>query len=176
MKTKTFLSLAVSTGLIFILANVSFAVEKIGFISIQEIIATSDAGKTLADGFRKVMEKDRASLQEKENQLKKMKEELEKQRTTLKEDIIKQKEATFDKQYREFQVMANDFNTDLRQREQEIFRQLIPEIAKVLKTMGEREKYTMIVDPGMSQIPYFTTSQDITKQVVQEFNKAYKLK
>lgn len=172
MKTRTFI--AVAFILSFLLgANLSaIAAEKIGFVDIQEVITTSNIGKAQAEEFKKVMDKDRAALVEKETELKKMKEEIDKQRTTLKPEALKKKEAEFEKKLRDFQVAANDFNNDLRQREQEIFRKLIPEIMKIVKSIGEKGKYTMIVDPRVSQLPYHAADHDITKQVIEEFNKA----
>ena len=172
MKIRTVIAIAFFLSFLLGLNVSANAEEKIGFVSFQEVITTSNVGKAQADEFKKIMDKDRASLLEKETDLKKMKEEIEKQRTTLKEDALKKKEAEFEKKVRDFQVSANDFNNDLRQREQEIFRKLIPEIMKIVKSMGEKGKYTMIVDPIVSQLPYFDPEHDLTKKVVEEFNKA----
>lgn len=172
MRTRTLIALAFFLSIALGLSVPAGAEEKIGFVSFQEVITTSHAGKAQADEFKKIMEKDRAGLQEKENELKKLKEEIEKQRTTLKEDALKKKEAEFEKRLRDFQVSANDFNNDLRQREQEIFRKLIPEIMKIVKSMAEQGKYTMIVDPMVSQLPYYAPDHDLTKKVIEEFDKA----
>ncbi|MEN6464574.1 MAG: OmpH family outer membrane protein [Syntrophaceae bacterium] len=172
MKNRTLIILAFFLSILLGLSVPANAEEKIGFVNFQEVITTSNAGKAQADEFKKIMDKDRAALLEKETELKKMKEEIDKQRTTLKEAALKKKEAEFEKKLRDFQVAANDFNNDLRQREQEIFRKMIPEIMKIVKSMGEKGKYTMIVDPLVSQLPYHAADQDLTKKVIEEFNKA----
>lgn len=172
MRARTLIALAFFLSIVLGLGVPAGAEEKIGFVIFQEVITTSNAGKAQADEFKKIMDKDRTALLEKESELKKLKEEIEKQRITLKEDVLKKKEAEFEKKVRDFQVSANDFNNDLRQREQEIFRKLIPEIMKIVKSIAEKGKYTMIVDPMVSQLPYFAPDHDLTKQVVEEFNKA----
>lgn len=172
MKNRTLVALAFFLSVMLGLNATAAAEEKIGFVNFQEVITTSNVGKAQADEFKKIMEKDRAALLDKENDLKKMKEEIEKQKMTLKEDALKKKEAEFDKKLRDFQVAANDFNNDLRQREQEIFRKMIPEIVKVVKKLGDEGKYTMIIDPMVSQLPYHAADHDLTKQVIEEFNKA----
>lgn len=171
MKKRTMIILVVFS-LIFVTGmNLpACAEEKIGFVNVQEVMTKSNMGKAQAEEFKKIMDKDRAALMERDAELKKMKEEIEKQRTTLKEGALKKKEAEFEKKARDFQVAANDFQNDLRQREQEIIRKLYPEIMKVIKAIGEKNKYTMITD--VSQSYYFSSKNDITEQVLEEFNKA----
>lgn len=168
MRTRTLIAFAFFLSILLGLTVAAGAEEKIGFVNFQEVLTTSNLGKAQADEFKKIMEKDRAALLEKENELKKMKEEIEKQKTTLKEAALKKKEAEFEKKLRDYQVSANDFNNDLRQREQEIVRKIMPEIMKIVKEIGQKGKYTMITD---TQIPYYAADHDITKQVLDELNK-----
>ena len=72
--------------------------------------------------------------------------------------------------------MVKDSYEELQVKEQEILKRLIPEILKVVQAIGEKEKYSMIVD--ISQIPmaYHAKENDITKRVIDEFNKTYKPK
>jgi len=176
MKAKSFTVFGLAV--VFLLAGTlsALAAEKIGFVNFREVITTSNAGKAQIEDFKKIMDKDQAALQEKENELKKLKEELDKQKSTLKPEALKQKEANFEMRLRDYQVAANDFNNDLRQREQEIFRKMMPDILKIVKSMGETGKYTMIIDPALLQIPYFSPGNDLTKKVVEEVNKTVKSK
>lgn len=150
------------------------AADKVGFVNFREVIANSSAGKAQIEDFKKIMEKDQAVLVEKETELKKLKDEIDKQKSTLKPEVLKQKEAAFEKKVRDFQVAANDFNNDLRQREQEIYRKMMPDIMKIVKDLGDAGKYTMIVDPVLLQLPYFSAENDLTKKVTEEFNKISK--
>ncbi len=169
MKTRILIALSIIFSAVLGLSMSVYAAEKIGFVNFQEVITTSNLGKAQAEDFKKVMDKDRAVLMEKEAELKKLKEEIEKQRSTLKAEVLKKKEAEFEKKARDFQVSANDFNNDLRQREQEIVRKIMPEIMKIVKEIGKKGKYTMITD---TQLPYYSPDNDITKQVLEELNKA----
>ncbi len=172
MKTRKLIALAFFLSVLLGFNVSALAEEKIGFVNFQEVITTSDLGKVQIQEFKKIMDKDRTALLEKEAELKKMKEEIDKQKMTLKEDALKKKEAEFEKKYRDYQVSATDLQNDLRQREQEIFRKMMPEIMKIVKSMGEKGKYTMIVDPMFSQVAYFAPDHDLTKKVIEEFNKA----
>ncbi|MBU2252385.1 MAG: OmpH family outer membrane protein, partial [Proteobacteria bacterium] len=65
--------------------------EKTGFVDIREVMLTSSAGKKASEDFKKVFEKNKAAIQDRETELKKLKDELEKQRPLLKEDAMKDK-------------------------------------------------------------------------------------
>ncbi|NPU85473.1 MAG: OmpH family outer membrane protein [Syntrophaceae bacterium] len=157
-------------------AGAAWSVEKIGFINVQEAMLTSNAGKQMGEEMRKLIAKDRAVIEEKEKELRKLREELDKQRTVLTESALREKETTLQKKYRDYQVAAKDFEDELRAKEQEIFKKLFPEVLKIVRSIADKEKFTLILDPYVLQIPYFSAKEDITKRVVDEFNRTYKEK
>jgi outer membrane protein len=152
------------------------AAEKIAFVHFRTALINSEAGKVAAGQMSKVIEKDKAAIQAKEKELQKQKDELEKQRQVLKEDAYRAKELDYQKKLRDYQLMVKDANEEVQAKEQEVFRPLYPVLMQAIREIGEREKYTMIVDPQVTQIIFFDKKQDITKQVTEDFNKAYKAK
>jgi len=59
------------------------AAEKTGFMSMQEVMLKSNAGKKASEAIKKIYDKDRAQIQAKEAELQKLKDELEKQKSIL---------------------------------------------------------------------------------------------
>ena len=156
------------------------AAEKIGFVNVQEILATSNAGKKELEDIRKGIEKTKAMLQEKETELKKLDEELKKQKPLLKEEVFKEKELSFQKKVRDYQILVKDSNEELNVKQQEVAKKMLPEIQKLVQAIGEKEKYTMIIDSNAFlqafNFGYFAKENDLTKRVLEEFNKTYKPK
>jgi outer membrane protein len=156
------------------------AAEKTGFVNFREALITSNAGKKEMEDIKKSVDKTKGVIKEREAELSKLKEELEKQKPLLKEEVLKEKEHVFQKKLRDYQNLIKDSNEDLQAREEEIFRRMYPEIMKVVQAIGEREKFTMIMDIGQVPVPvpiaYYAKENDITKKVVDEFNKTYKPK
>ena len=152
------------------------AAEKTGFVDIREVMITSNAGKKAAEDFRKTYEKEKAVIVEKENELKKLKDELEKQRPLLKEEVIKEKDSALQKKYRDYQLLVKDSEEELRAKDQELSKKLLPEIMKLVQAIGEKEKYTMIIDMGQIPLAYYAKENDLTKRVIEEFNRTYKPK
>jgi outer membrane protein len=168
------------TGLvIFALAltgSIATAAEKTGFVDVREIMFTSNAGKKENDDIKKSIDKTKAIIKERENELTKLKDELEKQKPLLKEESMKEKEIAYQKKLRDYQLLVKDSNEELQAKEQEILKKMLPEILKLVQTIGEKEKYGMIIDISQIPLAYYAKENDLTKRVVEEFNKSYKPK
>lgn len=152
------------------------AAEKTGFVDLREIMLKSNAGKKATEEFGKLYEKDKSKIQAKEAELKKLKDELEKQRTILKEAAMKEKEIAYQKTFRDYQLMVKDANEELQARDQDLSKKMLPDILKVIQAIGDKEKYTMIIDIGTLPLAYHAKENDLTNRVIEEFNKTYKPK
>ena len=161
---------------LFLCGTCAFAAEKIGVIDMREIMVKSDAGKKAEQDIGKLYEKDKSSIQAKEAELKKLKDELEKQRSVLNESAMKEKEQTYQKKFRDYQLMVKDSNEELKSKDQELSKKLVPDILQVIRAIGDKEKYTLIIDIGTMPIPYFAKENNITQKVIEEFNKTFKSK
>lgn len=152
----------------------TFAVEKTGFVDVRDVLMKSEAGKRASEEFKKLYDKDRAQIEAKEAELKKLKDELERQRTILTESAMRAREAAYQKEFRYYQMMVKDANEELQARDQEFSKEFIPKVLKVVQAIGEREKYSLIIDISTIPIAYYSKEKDITKRVIDEFNKQYK--
>ena len=152
------------------------AAEKTGFVNVREVMFTSTAGKKEADDLKKSIDKTKALINQRETELSKLKDELEKQKPLLKEEALKEKELAYQKKYRDYQNLVKDSNEELQVKEQEVLKKLIPEILKVIESIGEKEKYSMIVDISQIPLAYHAKENEITKRVIEEFNNTYKPK
>jgi outer membrane protein len=145
--------------------------EKIGFIDVREVLAKSESGKKAHAEFKKIFEKKRTVIQQKEADLKKQKEAFDQQKAGLSEITAKEKELELQKAIRDFQRMVNDANEEMKLKDQELSRKFIPEILKVVNTLAERDGYTLILDINNPVVVYSTRANNITDMVIIEFNK-----
>jgi outer membrane protein len=156
--------------------SLAAAAEKTGFVDVREVMFTSNAGKKENDDIKKSIDKTKAIIRERENELTKLKDELEKQRPLLKEESMKEKELAYQKKLRDYQLLVKDSNEELQAKEQEILKKMVPEILKIVQTIGEKEKYSVIIDISAIPLAYYSKENDLTKRVIDEFNKSYKPK
>lgn len=175
MKKNGLMILTLMTVLaIFLHGSYASAAEKTGFIDMRQIMLNSDAGKKATSELNKIYEKDKGQIQNKEAELKKLKEELDKQKAVLTEAAMKEREAAYQKKFRDYQLLVKDSNEEMQSRDQELSKKMVPEILKVVKTIGDKEKYTVIIDLSSFPIPYHAKENELTDRVIQELNKTYK--
>jgi len=176
MKRHGLIVMGVMAMVLALSASWAVAADKTGFVDFRKVMLTSNAGKKAAEDYKKAFDKNKAAIQEREAELKKLKDELEKQRSLLKEEAMKEKEIAYQKKFRDYQLLVKDSNEELQATDQELSRKLFPEILKVVQTIGERDKYTMIVDISTLPLAYYAKESDLTNRVIEEFNKTYKPK
>ena len=150
------------------------AEEKIGFYDMDQVIRNSDAGKKSIEEIKKIVDKSKAVIQGKESELQKLKDELDKQRSLMKPEVLKDKEAAYQKKFRDYQLLVKDSNEELQGKQQEMAKAFVPEIMKIVKAIGEREKFTLIIDTYTIPVAYWNKANDLTKKVLDEFNKTFK--
>ena len=105
--------------------------------------------------------------------LKKLKDDLEKQRPVLTESAYKEKELSYQKEYRDYKRFIEDTNGEMKLKDQELSRKLIPEVLKIVNTIGKREGYTSIMDVNSGGLVFHSKANDITTKVIKEYNKVY---
>jgi len=174
---RKYLFFVIVVGLVFSLSlgNPQLAsAEKIGFVNVKEVMMNSDAGKATIEEFNKTAEKVTRTKQDKEKELQKLKDELEKQRPVLTEKAMKDKEQAYQKKFRDYQDLLKDANEDMQAREQEFLTKNVPEIMKIVSSIGEKEGYTLIMDISNPTIAFHAKDNNLTQRVTQEFNKLRK--
>jgi outer membrane protein len=171
MKKSIYL-IAVITLLVFVCNSSSLAGDKIGFINLQEIMQISNTGKKAAEDFKKYYDKETLEIKSAEKELKKMKDDLEKQGSIMTQSSKNEKEAAYQKKLRDYQLLVNDTNEELKNRDKEMTQKLMPEIIKIVRSIAEKEKYTLVIDVATMPIPYYAKEGDFSKKVIEEFNKA----
>lgn len=169
---KSILLIAGLTLLLFAWTNTALAADKIGFINMQTIIQNSNAGKKAAEDFKKLFARKQENIKSMENEVKKLKDELDKQGAVMTASARGDKETAYQRKMRDYQILVDDTNKELQKRDQEYSQQLIPEILKVVRAIAEKEKYTVIMDISTMPLPYFDKAGDISKKVIDDFNKA----
>ena len=169
---RSFYFMAVMISVVFVWNTSSFAVDKIGFINLQEIMQNSTAGKKAAEDFKKFYEKETQEIKSSEKELKKMKDELEKQSSIMTQSSQKEKETANQKKLRDYQLLVSDTNEELKKRDQEMTQKLMPGIMKIVRAIAEKEKFTLVIDVATMPIPYYDKENDFSKKVIEEFNKS----
>lgn len=173
---KTILTCTAATIILLFATASSWPADpsKIGFFNMEEVLNTSEAGKAANEELKKAYEKNKEKIQAQEKELFRLKEELEKQRTILTEQAFKQKEESYNKKFRDYQDLVKDANDEMNARRQELVGKFVPDIMKIVETLGKKEGYMAIFDLTNVPVSFYNKDLDLTKRIIEEFNKIVK--
>jgi outer membrane protein len=145
--------------------------SKIGLVDFQKILDNSTAGKAAQAEINKKGEA-------MESEIKKMGEEVESLKNNLeREALVMSREAREEKE-RELRTKIGDFR-DLQARhvqtfkeaERELVQKIQVEVMDLLKEIGAKGNYQLILERRESGSLYFLDSMDLTDQIIEAYNK-----
>ncbi len=144
---------------------------KIGYVHAQRILEETKAGKKIRRELDNLAKEKRAKLEALKDKILKMDEELAKKQLVLSldtktklEENIRRKQLDL-KRYQEDSLMA------LKRFEKEALTKVNADAMRIIKKIGEEEKYTLILEVRESNILYADTQIDITDKVIEAYNQ-----
>lgn len=158
-------------------ASVAFSAEKavkIGYIDLQRALNESDAGKEAKATFNKRVEELQKVLDEKQNELKKLQDEMEKQKGLLTPEARGEKEKVYQQKLKDVQRFAKDSQEELQQKDAEMTKKILRDLRDIIKKIGNEEGYTIILERGDAFVLYAAEGVDITEKVIKAYSKARK--
>jgi len=157
--------------LVLILPTVSFAVEpfKIGCIDLQKVLYESEAGKKAKSDIDALIKSKQSVLDEKRKVIEKMRGEVEKQASILSPEAKKSKQDELEKMEREYLRVAQDSDTEVRKKDNELRDIILKEILELVNKVGNEEGYTLIIERGT--VLYLDKVIDFTDEVIKKYNE-----
>lgn len=175
MKTKgVFTVMATVAMSLFFWTSCTAAAEKIGFVNFKEIAVNSEVGKKFFTGLKKDAEKADVKAKARQKELMALNDEIKSRGAATRPEVLRGKRSSLEKKARDYELMLKDIRDDFGKREQEFISKIEPHAIKIIRTIGEREKFTVLLEPSIMMIPYYDRERDITKKVLDEFNRTYK--
>ncbi|OPY69222.1 MAG: periplasmic chaperone [Syntrophorhabdaceae bacterium PtaU1.Bin034] len=149
---------------------------KVGYVDLQKVMMESDKGKEARKSLTDEVEKLKKNLNQKQEELQKMKDALEKQTAMITPEARAEKEKQYQAKLKDYQRVANDYQTELQQKDQEFTQKILKDLEDIIKRTGEGEKYTLILEKSQAGILYGATSADVTDKVIAMYNESSKKK
>ena len=155
---------------IFAQANPGYAKDvRVGVIDIQAAVTGTNEWKKEFASFKTKFKKEKLSIAAKENNLKKMIEDLNKKSMVLSPELKKKKEEVLLKKKRDFERHVQDKNEEFAKSEKAITNKILKKMVKIVKDLGENKKFTMILEKKVGL--YFDQSVDLTTLATRTYNK-----
>ncbi len=154
----------------FMLAAGTVAAElKIAVLDTQRALVESEEATALLAQAEK-------ELQEEQNEVTTLRDEIEALQQRLQTDgevmsAAEQRKVQKDIEDKQidFQFLVNKLQKEVKDRQQDIFQQMVPKIDKVLKDLIELEGYDLIME--RANLRYVNSKHDITRKVTEKLNE-----
>lgn len=144
---------------------------KVGYVDLQKALNLSSAGKAAKEKMKAKFKDYDANVQKKQDELKKLKEDLEKQAMLLSAEARAAKERDYQQKVKDYQRLTKDIQEELQQADADYTRKILEEIFKVVQQIGKQEGYTLVFEKTESSILYASDGIDMTDRVIQAFDK-----
>ena len=143
---------------------------KIGYVDLQRALNESSAGKKAKEDFRGQVDKLETQLKGKKEELDRLKEELESKGTVMADDRRRKLEGEFEAKRLDLKRRFEDSQAELQKKDQELTGKIIQDLQTIIKEVGDRDGFTLILELGSSPVLYFKKSADITDDVLAVYN------
>ncbi len=169
----TVVALAVMSLPVFALGQAAQPI-KIGYIDLQRVMLESEKGKEARKLLTDEADKLKKTLNQKQDEIQKLKDALERQASTITPEARADKEKQYQAKLKDYQRLAGDYETDLRQKDAETSQKILKELEEVVRKMGDTEKYTLILERTQAGILFGNPTVDITEKVISQYNETVK--
>ncbi len=160
--------------LMMVAAPVVAAEVKVAYVDLQKAMVVCDAGKAAKGKMGKRVKEFQATAQKRQDKLKTLNEELEKKKMMLSADARAEKERDYQQQTKDFQRFIKDAQEELQREEGRLGREILEGLGNVIKELGDKEGYTLVLEKSNGGLLYADESIDVTDEVIAAYNKAYK--
>ena len=143
---------------------------KLAYVDIQRALNECDAGKKAKGEFRTRIENLENHLQKQQNDVQALKDELEKKGMLMKDDERRNLQDEYERKLRDFQRDYEDSKHELEQRDNEVTGAIVKDLARIIRAIGERDRFTLVMEKG--SILWGTPTIDITDEVIRDYNKS----
>jgi len=143
---------------------------KVAFVDMQRALNESNAGHKAKNDFRSEIMRLQNKLQRQQSEVQALKDELDKKGMLMRDDERRNLQDDYARKARDFERTYKDSKDELQQKDNEVTGAIIRDLAYVVRNLGERNGYTVILEKG--SLLWAAPSIDITDQVIREYNAA----
>ncbi len=143
--------------------------KKIVTVNIQDVLLGSVAGQEVKKVLEEKIAEFQGKFQQEQEDVDALRADIEKKSAVWSQEVKEEKERDYQKRVREMQLKSEDAQFELQQLEKQVMSPVLNELQKVIKEMGEKNGYAMIID-SRAGLLYVDTALDISEIVKKELD------
>lgn len=149
-------------------ATSALAQNKIGYVDLQKALMSVNEGKKAKAKLEKRVVAKQKEFDKKQNDLKRLKDELEQQAAIMKDDLKRQKVQEYQRRLMELQDYYINNQKELADAEGKLTRPIFERFERILQEIGAKGNFTVILEKNATI--YFSPEIDLTGRLIRDFN------
>jgi outer membrane protein len=146
------------------------AEPKIGYVDLQRALNEADAGRSARERFREQMERMQGTLKKQKDDLERLRDEYDKKAMVLREEERRNMEKDVEQRSLDFKRKYEDYQRELKRTDNELTGSILTDLEGVVRELGERGGYTVILEASGSAILYGDRAADLTDELIRTYN------
>lgn len=146
--------------------------DKVGYVDLAQALNDVEDGKAAKAKLKADFEGKQQKLDKMQGDFKAKKDDFDKRQSMMKAEARAATQEDLQREYMELQKTYMQLQQDLMERENQVTQDIGKKLKTVIEKIGDRDGYSQILNIG-DTVVYYKRHQDITSQVVQEYNKQY---
>lgn len=143
---------------------------RVAVVDLQRALNETEDGRRAKTQLKRLFKSRQKALDDKQNELKKMKEDIEKQKNVLSQPALQKKLEAYQQAFVELQTVYVDYQRELASKEAELTKVIIERMESILRHLGQTEGYTLILERGEAGVMWVPSNLDVTDTVIQHYN------
>ena len=140
---------------------------KMAVVDMQKALQTVDAGKTAKARLEKEFESKKKEFQSEEATFKK-------QQLVMSNEARMKKQQELQERQMKLQELVQRSQAEIATKEQEMTRPLVNKLREIIAETAKKKNFTVILEKNENTVLYHQEKDDITDEVIEQFNKKNK--
>jgi outer membrane protein len=162
-----------TSGLVSTQAVAAENSKQIVTVNIQDVLLGSEAGQEVKKVLEGKVGEFQDKFQKEQGEVDALRAEIEKKGTVWSQEVKEEKERDYQKRVRDMQLKSEDAQFEMQQLEKQVMSPILNELQKVIKEVGEKNGYAMIID-SRAGLLYVDEALDISEIVKKELDARQK--
>jgi outer membrane protein len=166
------LTLAVSVMCLSIPGKAMAAENKIGTISLQDVLSKSKVGQQAQQDLESKVQEFQDKFAPEQKELEDLASDIEKKRSVWSQDVLAEKERSYQRLMREYKLKTDDAQYELKELEKKVMEPILKDLHDIIAEYGKKENFVIILEntrKGLSSrigLLYASDEIDISEAVL----------
>jgi outer membrane protein len=149
---------------------------KVVYIDARKIISDSDAGKGAYKQLSSLKDQKESEAKKRQSKLNSLRESLQTKSATMTPAAKEELESRYTRELKDYERFVQDAKEEMRSMEVRLLNPWSKELDDIIKSYAEKNGVDLVLDKTNPAVIYTSDKSDITKQIMDIFNKRFKEK